>query len=433
MFCPQCRVEYREGFTECSDCRVPLVAKLSAQTETPAVVDMVEVLVTEDPAFLDEAMTLLREAEIGCSLESGRSVIPDGLEIDLEAGAVTLTVSTHDEPAAQECLRELVERYSLSEEDLESLQNAQKEQIDAFLTGEPGALVGAAEAGSSAAVEKLLADGADVNQKNDAGQTALIVAVDGGDEGMINDLLAAGADVNAADADGIRALHFAAHKGRASIVELLLSQGAEVDAQHSDGLSALMLAAENGHLDCAQLLMAKGADVSLRDGGGNSPTSLAEHMGYTRLVRLFAFKVGRDAGTAADVADTEGRDELLLAAAKGEVDLLSALIDVGADLGATDTQGRTALMWATLEGQAEAAEALISHGAEVDAKDPDGGTALSWASDRGHIDVVRVLVKHGADPDLKDAQGWTPQMWAEDKGQHEIATVLRAASEGKLG
>jgi hypothetical protein len=26
MYCPQCRVEYREGFVECSDCRVPLLA-----------------------------------------------------------------------------------------------------------------------------------------------------------------------------------------------------------------------------------------------------------------------------------------------------------------------------------------------------------------------------------------------------------------------
>ena len=28
MYCPQCRAEYREGFVECSDCRVPLVDRL---------------------------------------------------------------------------------------------------------------------------------------------------------------------------------------------------------------------------------------------------------------------------------------------------------------------------------------------------------------------------------------------------------------------
>ncbi len=28
MFCPQCKTEYRPGFTECADCRVPLVEQL---------------------------------------------------------------------------------------------------------------------------------------------------------------------------------------------------------------------------------------------------------------------------------------------------------------------------------------------------------------------------------------------------------------------
>jgi hypothetical protein len=28
MFCPKCRAEYREGFTSCSDCHIPLVPEL---------------------------------------------------------------------------------------------------------------------------------------------------------------------------------------------------------------------------------------------------------------------------------------------------------------------------------------------------------------------------------------------------------------------
>jgi hypothetical protein len=30
MFCPHCRTEYREGFTICADCRIPLVTSLPA-------------------------------------------------------------------------------------------------------------------------------------------------------------------------------------------------------------------------------------------------------------------------------------------------------------------------------------------------------------------------------------------------------------------
>jgi hypothetical protein len=35
MFCPQCRMEYREGFVECSDCQIPLVDRLP-EPGTPA-------------------------------------------------------------------------------------------------------------------------------------------------------------------------------------------------------------------------------------------------------------------------------------------------------------------------------------------------------------------------------------------------------------
>ena len=32
MFCPQCRAEYREGFFRCSDCDIPLVDQLQADS-----------------------------------------------------------------------------------------------------------------------------------------------------------------------------------------------------------------------------------------------------------------------------------------------------------------------------------------------------------------------------------------------------------------
>ena len=433
MFCPQCRVEYREGFTECSDCKVPLVAELPEETERQSPVDRVAVLIAEDPVLLDQALLLLREAGIECHLESGGSFVPDDDEVDLAAGPLSVCVSLNDESEAQNCLRELLERYSLSEEDFEGLQQAQDKQISSFQKDEPGMLVAAAEAGAGAAVEKLLEGDADVNQQNDAGQTALMAAADAGDDDMVRVLLEAGADVNVKDREGVRALHFAAHKGRTSIVEILLGKGACVNAQHDEGLTALMSASENGHLDCVRILLTNGADASLQDATGNSASTFAEYMGYTRIVRLLDLKTRLDKGLETDTVDSEGRNELQAAAAEGDAEMVTALIEVGADLRAADPQGRTALMWAALEGRTEVEEILLSRGAEVDAKDHDGGTALSWAADRGHIETVRVLLRHGADPNLSDIEGWTPVMWAEDKGYHDIAALLREAStEGRI-
>jgi len=33
MFCPKCQCEYREGFTMCSDCNIPLVDEFSKEIE----------------------------------------------------------------------------------------------------------------------------------------------------------------------------------------------------------------------------------------------------------------------------------------------------------------------------------------------------------------------------------------------------------------
>ena len=67
MNCPQCRVEFREGFSECSDCRVPLVDGTPppepADQFDPAL-GLVEVLGTDNGVELAMAKGLLEEAGI---------------------------------------------------------------------------------------------------------------------------------------------------------------------------------------------------------------------------------------------------------------------------------------------------------------------------------------------------------------------------------
>ena len=64
MHCPLCRVEYREGFTECSDCHVPL----SAGTPLP------EPASNFDPA-LDLVVVL--ETNVGIQLAMARGLPED--------------------------------------------------------------------------------------------------------------------------------------------------------------------------------------------------------------------------------------------------------------------------------------------------------------------------------------------------------------------
>ena len=67
MYCPQCRIEYRDGFTECSDCRVPLLAGSpppEASPEFDPALGLVVVLETNDGIQLAMAKGLLEEAGI---------------------------------------------------------------------------------------------------------------------------------------------------------------------------------------------------------------------------------------------------------------------------------------------------------------------------------------------------------------------------------
>ena len=71
MYCPQCLTEYRPGFFECADCRVPLAA---GEPPHPPVGDhspkLVTVLVTRDSMGLMLAKAALEEAGIPYLLDS---------------------------------------------------------------------------------------------------------------------------------------------------------------------------------------------------------------------------------------------------------------------------------------------------------------------------------------------------------------------------
>ena len=77
-------------------------------------------------------------------------------------------------------------------------------------------------------VKKLIDEGADVNAKNDEGETALMIASNEGDKEICELLIEKGADVNAKDNEGNTALMYVSLKGDKEICELLIKNNAEV-------------------------------------------------------------------------------------------------------------------------------------------------------------------------------------------------------------
>ena len=119
MFCPQCRVEYREGFTECSDCGVPLVPELLPEPQPSPQpkrdLDLVTVFETVNPVITALVKSMLEQAEIPYLVKGeafrelyggGRS----GSAFHPFAGPSCIQVPREDADKARDLLRELQER-----------------------------------------------------------------------------------------------------------------------------------------------------------------------------------------------------------------------------------------------------------------------------------------------------------------------------------
>jgi len=104
MYCPECGGEYREGFTECADCGVPLVDTPPAPVPHPDV-NFITVLEATDPALLAMAESLLLEEKIRYIKEG------DLHSFSPAAGPVEIKVEEDQADAALELLQDLNTRY----------------------------------------------------------------------------------------------------------------------------------------------------------------------------------------------------------------------------------------------------------------------------------------------------------------------------------
>lgn len=142
-------------------------------------------------------------------------------------------------------------------------------------------------------VKSLLAQGADVNARDENSNTALMRAIiSTRDIDTVKLLLEVGADVNAKNTGNHRlfkdntALIYAAAHSETDILIALLEKGADMNAQNYDQFSALLMAAANGQTNNVKALLAKGADTELTNRNGKTALVEASENGYTDVVKV---------------------------------------------------------------------------------------------------------------------------------------------------
>jgi len=156
--------------------------------------------------------------------------------------------------------------------------------VDNMAWGAP-ALWCAATLGRTNEVLKLLAAGADVDEKGGPTlNTPLFVAAHQGHEGILQILLLHGADTAATDCYGWTPLHRAANRGREAVLNLLIAHGADVSAENNGGETPLLCAACWGHDAVVTILL---------DRAGRTPFHLQQWINGRAFPKASTLKVHR--------------------------------------------------------------------------------------------------------------------------------------------
>jgi ankyrin repeat protein len=245
--------------------------------------------------------------------------------------------------------------------------------------------------GNYRSAEHLIASGGDINTRNNAGDTVLHMAVRDERSDLVALLLQNGAPIYSlngdgespfsialsfqddrnqagasrmvstlltsdrakiADDEGRSALHIAVMRNMSvSKLEIIVNQGGKVNSVEREGRTPLRLAVDMDNWEAAKYLVGAGSDVFSVARDGLSPAEIALGRGTTAVRSVFS-------GKAIVSRDSTGNTILHYAARNGNRNLVSLLLELGADRSLRNTAGESAADIANRWGNTAAHELL---------------------------------------------------------------------------
>ncbi|KIW00454.1 uncharacterized protein PV09_07979 [Verruconis gallopava] len=340
----------------------------------------------------------------------------------------------------------------------------------------------AACSGHDDVADFLLQQGAQISPKAFNGDTPLHVAASAGETSIIRKLLQRGADASEKQCAGNTPLHCVARANMASSIQKLTDHFLCNCKRAKKARETAALPPTRRWIDCVSVLVQYGADLGVENLEGLTPLAVAVCCDNHEVVKAFINHIPQNLYTTAAYLKLLGAcegttsaatlrsitsffeetkesreqwDKILIAAceagniemtrlalekgaragtrtlngtyllheaiAKEQSEIVSSLLEAGADINMLDSSGRNALHIAsahrgertlTVNYQSREkeliAEELLKTGARVNSRTSSGDTALHFAVSTGVTALVQLLIRFGASVNIRNGRGLTP-------------------------
>lgn len=279
-------------------------------------------------------------------------------------------------------------------------------------------------------VKALLNQGANINGRNEEGQTPLICTIQSGQLDVLRFLLSAGADHGIRDSGrkGKTPLLHAIEAQNRDAAELLLTHG--VDPNQADEWGQPYFASlvrGDTAPSWIELLLSFGADPNGKDVHGRPLVILAaqkraKQPDCEEVVNLL-LRHGAKPGSKSP----EGTPLIHIALQQKRERLVYRLLEIGANPNAKDLSGISLLAVALKKNDHALAKALLERGADPNAADIYGSYPIINVlcekrlapADRDAL--ARILLEHGARGDRKD-------LWGVTAVEHTVVPILESVA-----
>lgn len=282
--------------------------------------------------------------------------------------------------------------------------------------------------GNEAMVRLLLDNGAYIDAKDANHISAIDYVCFRGKESMADLLIQLGVNTQVVDGQDWTPLHSAVYYGSVHIVKSLLgANSANIDARNGYGVTALGLAIMNSHGELIKVLLGAGADPNAVTGDkGVTPLMEAVSQSETGIAEAL---LSAKHPVEIDKRGPQQRTALHIAAKRGMSNMVSLLLEKGADALAEDSDGCMPLHLASTEGHVDVLNRLLPKlgKKQIERTDNNGHTAIMKACQAGSEDVMMTLLNNfdetyfgGKELVERDALRWA----SENQGRHDLAALL---------